>query len=244
MDMSVAQCSRMDAQNAPIAIIHDGIFVFANQRYLHQFALNGLDELQLIPILDLVVTEEREVLRKYLRYAEKEIACTGLPQEKIFTMKSVDGNIFAVAILFECTTFDDEQCIKLSLRLVTNSAILHKLRSIPWSYYLSMALLLFLFFLPNMLLLNLEINNSLKVYFSPDAASLVAENAARGYFPTDQVMVLMFEGVALYSDGFLAAFNELAESIENLERVYNVISITTQDHISGSAYIKVCAVEN
>lgn len=235
MDMSVAQRSRMDAQNAPIAIVHGGIFVFANQRYLQQFALSSLDELQLIPILDLVVTEEQEVLRKCLRYAEKEMACTGLPQERVFTMKSADGDIFAVAILFECTTFDDEQCIKLSLRLVSNSTILNKIRSIPWSYYFSMAVLLFLFFLPNMLLLNLQINNSLKVYFSPDAASLVAENSAREYFPTDQVMVLMFEGVALYSDGFLTAFNELAHKIENLERVYNVISVTTQDHIAGTA---------
>ena len=235
MDMSVAQRSRMDVQSAPIAIVHGGIFVFANQKYLQQFALSSLDELQLIPILDLVVTEEREVLRKYLRYAEKEMAYTGLPQEKIFTMQSVDGNIFAVAILFECTTFDDEQCIKLSLKLVSNSTVLHKIRSIPWSYYFSMAVLLFLFSLPNMLLLNLEINNSLKVYFSSNAASLVAENAAREYFPTDQVMVLMFEGVALYSDGFLTAFNELAEKIENLAHVYNVISVTTQDHISGTA---------
>jgi len=56
----------------------------------------------------------------------------------------------------------------------------------------------------------------------------------REKFPNDQIVVMMFEGVALFSDGFLEAFDQLAHTLEQNPQIDDVLTITTEDHISGS----------
>ncbi|MEL7400260.1 MAG: MMPL family transporter, partial [Pseudomonadota bacterium] len=71
-------------------------------------------------------------------------------------------------------------------------------------------------------------------FLPPDSPSLVLNEQVRKIFPDDEVFVLLFEGVALYSDGFLEAYDNLASELETIDQINDVISLTRQDHISGS----------
>ena len=108
------------------------------------------------------------------------------------------------------------------------------IRRLPWKLYTSLMVLLVLLIVPSALLLKLNINNAPKVYLPPDAPSVLVDDKLRRLFPSDQVLLLLFEGVALYSEGFLKAFHELAETIKEDPLIDDVVSITTQDHISGT----------
>ena len=63
---------------------------------------------------------------------------------------------------------------------------------------------------------------------------MLVDNALREKFPSDQVVVMMFEGVALFSDEFLEAFDQVAQELETHPQINKVLTVTTQDHISGS----------
>jgi len=88
--------------------------------------------------------------------------------------------------------------------------------------------------LPNVLLPNLNINNAPKTFLPSDSPSVVFDNKVRETFPDDEVIILLFEGVALFSDGFLNAYYNLGQTLADHELIDDVISLTRQDHISGS----------
>ena len=46
--------------------------------------------------------------------------------------------------------------------------------------------------------------------------------------------ILLFEGLALFSDDFLNAYHQLARTLEKNPLVEKVYGLTTQDHIAGS----------
>lgn len=235
MSETQVQRSRLEAENSPVAIIKSGVHLFANQKYLQQFELNSSDELRQIPVAKLIVDEDQERFEQFLQQSELENPRSKRPQEKTFTMKSVDGKRFAVAVRLETTTFEDELCVQLSLRVIETLPMPSNTRSSAWGYYFSIVLLVYLFTQSIYILLQLDINNAPSVYFPPDEPAVVAEVAAREYFPTDQVIVMMFEGEGLFSDEFLITYNRLVTELEGYDMVDKVMSVTTQDHISGTA---------
>ena len=56
----------------------------------------------------------------------------------------------------------------------------------------------------------------------------------RTQFPNDQVYILLFEGLALFSDDVLNAYHKLTRTLEKNPLVDKVYGLTTQDHIAGS----------
>ena len=130
--------------------------------------------------------------------------------------------------------FDGEQCVQLTLRAQAPKTLLAFLKSRPWAFYFSVAFLVLFATLPPLLLTKLNINNAPRVYFPAHEPAVIVDNALREKFPSDQVVVMMFEGVALFSDGFLEAFDRLAHELEEHPQIDKVLSVTTQDHIAGS----------
>ncbi|RMG31283.1 MAG: RND transporter [Gammaproteobacteria bacterium] len=82
------------------------------------------------------------------------------------------------------------------------------------------------------MLLRLDVNNAPYTYFPPDIPALQVDRRLRADFPGDQVFVLFFEGVALYSEGFLQAFDALARNLAEDSRITRVLTVTRQDHIA------------
>ncbi len=234
MNDSLSQRSKLEASNVPTAIIHSGMFVFANQAFLNQFNIVDFDELLGIPLLDLFVKDDRSQLAGYLQKAAADNTGSRIENKLLESMASTGASAKLLAS-FEKMVFEDEECVLISFSKASDSALVNKIKTISWSYYISILILVVLTFLPNALLIKLNINNAPKVLFPADEPAVVIDNQVREQFPTDQVMVFLFEGVALYSDGFLNAYHDLSENLKEHEKIQKIMSITTQEHISGSA---------
>jgi diguanylate cyclase (GGDEF)-like protein/PAS domain S-box-containing protein len=95
-----------------IAYVHEGMHVGANPVYLEMFGFGGEDELEGLPLMDLVAPEERPRFKTVLRklsgddIAESlEVGCVG-----------GDGRTFRVKMEFSPSQVDDEPCTQIVIR--------------------------------------------------------------------------------------------------------------------------------
>ena len=226
--------TRLDHSRKPIAIIHDGVFVYANPAFLKRLGYDDFAGLEAITALDMVSQHYRDRFRDHLKQAEAfPQSHPDLPSTKISLRKN-DGSHLIAIVQSHQTTFESEKCIQICFRTKEDASLKNTFIDLPWKLYLSVLFLLAFNLFPPLLLQKLNINNAPKIYFPQNAPAVVVDDALRDTFPSDQVLILLFEGVALYSDGYLNAFDQLAENLKNDPRVEDVISVTTQDHIAGT----------
>lgn len=226
--------ARLEHDRKPIAIQHDGMFVYANPAFLALLGYDSFSELEAIPVLDLVVDRHKERLREHFSAARQvPRSAREYPRAKVTLLKR-DGS-HLVAILNSCfSQFDGEETIEFSLTTEADVGLKNVFLGLPWKFYFSVLFLFLFTVLPNGLLLNLNINNAPKIYLPADAPSVMIDGELRRYFPSDQAVLLLFEGVALYSDGFATAFNRLAGALAANPLIDDVVNMTTQDHIHGT----------
>ncbi|HEC15171.1 MAG TPA: RND transporter [Sedimenticola sp.] len=226
--------TRLDHSRKPIAIIHDGVFVYANPAFLKRLGYDDFAGLEAITALDMVSQHYRDRFRDHLKQAEAfPQSHPDLPSTKISLRKN-DGSHLIAIVQSHQTTFESEKCIQICFRTKEDTSLKNTILNLPWKLYLSIVFLVVFTLLPPVLLTRLNINNAPKVFMPKDAPAVIADDALRESFPSDQVIILLFEGVALFSDGFLQAFDDLAETLQSDPRIDDVISVTTQDHIAGS----------
>jgi len=220
----------------PTAIVHDGLFVDANPAFLRQLGYSTLEDLQAVPILDLVVASNHDRLRELLRLARKAVGDSGddLPQARLTLVRS-DELPLNLLVSASLTRHDEEDCVRIELsRSNSDTSPSTGPAQTPWRHHLSVLFLFLLTVLPSGLLLNLDIDNAPTVYFPDDQPAVVLDRELRQRFPNDQVFVLLFEGVALYSDGFLRAYDAVGRELLQRKAIDDVLSLTLQDHISGT----------
>ena len=225
----------LDQQSIPIAILHAGMYAYANPAFLDLFGYQRFSEIEGIPALNMVVTNYRDRLRNHLKQTASVSIDASSPPSTRLSMIREDGAHITVNATSRSTTFEDEQCIELWLHpdAVTPPQTDKHLR-LPWRAYLSLTFLVLFSLLPPVLLLKLNVNNDPKVYFPEDEPAVVLDEKLREEFPNDQVYILLFEGTDLFSDRFLSAYDQLARQLRGNPLVGKVYGITTQDHIVGS----------
>ncbi len=234
MEDEQANRIKLDQSRKPIAMVHEGMFVYANPAFLTRLGYNSFKELEAITALDLVEKPHQERFRSHLKRAESiPHSVPNLPSDKLSMVKE-DGSCFTAITSSHHTVFDGENCILISIRTKEDATLKNRLLNLPWKLYLSMVFLVVFTIIPPALLMKLNINNAPKVYFPSDAPAVLVDDSLREAFPSDQVLILLFEGVALFSDGFLQAFGQLSEELLSNPKVEDVISVVTQDHIAGS----------
>jgi len=225
---------KLDQSRKPIAIVHEGVFVYANPAFLKRLGYSSFEELEAITALNLVVPDHQNRFRAHLKRAESiPHSVPNLPSDKLSMLKE-DGSRFVAITSSHHTVFDGEGCILISIRTEEDQSPKNILLNLPWKLYLSILFLIIFYLLPPALLLKLNINNAPKTYIPSDAPAVVVDDELRELFPNDQVLILLFEGVALFSDGFMQALDQLAVDLKSKPEVDDVISITTQDHIAGN----------
>ncbi len=235
MEDEQARRIKLDQSRKPIAIVHEGVFVYANPAFLKRLGYNHLEDLEAITALDLVEPTYQERFRTHLKRAESiPHSMPDLPSDKLSMMKE-DGSCFVATTRSHHTVFDGEDCVLFSIQTEEDKSLKNTFLNRPWKLYLSVLFLIIFYFLPPALLLKLNINNAPKTYIPSDAPAIVVDDELRELFPNDQVLILLFEGVALFSDGFTQALGQLAVDLKSRPEVDDVISITTQDHIAGSS---------
>lgn len=228
------QRAKLDADRKPIAIVHEGMFVYANPSFLSLLGYENFEELEAVPALDMVVERNKERLREHFAKARNSGSSTKDKPEAKVTLLRYDESHLVAFMTSHQTRFEGEETIQFSLLTKEDTKLKNSILRLPWKLYFSIVFLLLFTVLPNALLLKLDINNAPKVYLPSDAPSVLIDNRLRQKFPNDQAILLLFEGVALYSDGFLEAFDSLAETLESNPLVQKVFSVTNQDHIGGT----------
>lgn len=225
---------RLEQQPNPVAILHGGMHVYTNPAYLELLGYQNFSEIEGLPVLDMVKAEDQRHLTKLIEEATgTSIDAATLPSAQLSLIKQ-DGSPLPVIATSHGFTLDDEPCVEIWLHTGQQRTPARAQTTKPWRYHLSLAFLVLFGLLPPALLPSLNIDNDPKVYFPEDEPAVVLDEKLRAQFPNDQVFILLFEGIALFSDNFLNAYHGLAKQLENNALVDKVFGLTTQDHIAGS----------
>jgi len=103
------------------------------------------------------------------------------------------------------------------------------------SAWLCLSLLILLIILPGGVLTRLDINNAPEIYMPAQAPSVILEQELRAQFPSDQVLLALFEGEEIFADGFLMALRQVVQQLEAHPQVERVLTVTNIEHIAASS---------
>jgi multidomain signaling protein FimX len=105
--------SLLDSSRDAIAYIHEGMHVYSNQSYLELFDIEASDDLEGLPILDMVAPDGRDSFKEFLRsYSNNEDTIKKIDS----TLLRPDGEEFSGEIEFSPAQIDGEPCIQLVIR--------------------------------------------------------------------------------------------------------------------------------
>ncbi len=115
----------LDSSVDAIAYVHDGMHIYANRTYLELFTYEDAEELEGMPMIDLIASGDHGTFKDFLksyRDTEAELSCEGV---------KTDGRKFKLRMSLSPATFDGEPCIQVVIRGETDNAELEeKLREI------------------------------------------------------------------------------------------------------------------
>lgn len=113
-DESERRCtSLLDSSRDAIAYIHEGMHVYSNQSYLEMFDIEQSDDLEGLPILDMVAIDGRDDFKAFLRNYTKN---NGGIEKLDTTLLNPDGNEFNGEMEFSPAQIEGEPCIQLIIR--------------------------------------------------------------------------------------------------------------------------------
>ncbi|MFL9814330.1 GGDEF domain-containing response regulator [Stutzerimonas sp. VN223-3] len=109
-----------------IAYVHDGMHIYANRAYLELFGYEDVDELEGMPMIDLIASCDQGDFKGFLKtyqtqQGSAELICGGV---------RADGGNFKARINFSPASYDGEPCIQVVIRAENDNAELEKLREI------------------------------------------------------------------------------------------------------------------
>jgi len=115
----------LEASRDPIAYVHGGMHIHANPTYLDMFGYDSLEELESLPMLDLVDTGDQARFKKFIR--DEQSTDGGTRAIELAGLRS-DGNRLDVRIEISPDTFEGESCWQVVIRDQTDSTeIYHQL---------------------------------------------------------------------------------------------------------------------
>lgn len=117
----------LDSSVDAITYVHDGMHIYANRAYLELFDYQDADELEGMPMIDLIAASDQANFKDFLKHYQSdegsaELACSGV---------KADGQKFQARMSFSPATYDSEPCIQVVIRAESDNAELEeKLREI------------------------------------------------------------------------------------------------------------------
>ena len=110
----------MKSSRDAIVYVHDGMHVYGNPAYLQMFGYDDSDEIEGLPILEMIESGERDRFKKYLRglgaeTTELEIGC-----------QDNAGKVFRSRLEFSPASIDGEPCTQIIFRIQKENAELEE----------------------------------------------------------------------------------------------------------------------
>ncbi|MBK1673849.1 two-component system response regulator [Ectothiorhodospira shaposhnikovii] len=107
----------LESSRDAIAYVHEGMHLYANPAYLELFGFTDMDEIEGIPIMDMVVREDqprlKELLRKYDQGQDMELTADTTSQPQSMQLKNLSGENFSAQMDFSHAIIDGEPCIQI-----------------------------------------------------------------------------------------------------------------------------------
>src|SRR5690606_12903092 len=112
----------LESSRDAISYVHDGMHIYANQTYLEMFGYESADDLEGMPIIDLVASENQTDFKTFL----KQYAKTKGEADFEFNSVNAAGEQFKANMTFSPAHSDDYPCIQLLNRSINDSAELEE----------------------------------------------------------------------------------------------------------------------
>ncbi|MBS0219035.1 MAG: EAL domain-containing protein [Proteobacteria bacterium] len=103
----------IDSSRDPIAYIHEGMHIRANQAYLEMFGYEDFDEVEGMSILDMVAPADAGEFKALLKQLSKG---GDIPPLHHLTAQGADGQEFPATMEFSPATYDGESCLQIIFR--------------------------------------------------------------------------------------------------------------------------------
>lgn len=111
----------LDSSRDAIAYVQDGLYLYANESFAELFGFENRDEIEAMPIMDMVAEEEQNKLKNFLKeftlkgedIGSSQLAFRGLMQ---------DGTPTAINLDVSHVTYDEEPCIQFLARATRHEA--------------------------------------------------------------------------------------------------------------------------
>lgn len=115
--------SLIDSARDAIAYVHDGAHIYANNAYLEMFGYVDLEDIEGMPILDMVISDDHVKLKEFLRgYAKGQMADDTLELHGQHT----EGKTFSITMEFSNASMEGESCSQIIIRDKAQSKELEK----------------------------------------------------------------------------------------------------------------------
>ncbi|MGQ0802202.1 MAG: EAL domain-containing protein [Pseudomarimonas sp.] len=111
--------SLIDSSRDPIAYIHEGMHIRANQAYLEMFGFESFEEVEGLSVLDLIAGKDANEFKLLLKRLSKGEAP---PKSMPLTAQHSDGTSFDAIMEFAQATFEGERCLQVVFRQKTIDA--------------------------------------------------------------------------------------------------------------------------
>lgn len=127
-EVATREESLLDSSRDPVAYIHEGMHIRANQAYLDFFGIPDADEIEGLPFLDLVAPSDAQAVKTCLKAASRgDIPPAGLDLDLV----SAAGETRMHAEITKAS-YEGEPCLQLTLRL--HDAPQSKPQAVPLGY--------------------------------------------------------------------------------------------------------------
>ncbi|HEX5694608.1 MAG TPA: diguanylate cyclase, partial [Arenimonas sp.] len=103
----------------PIAYVHEGMHIRANDAYLEMFGFEGFDEIEGLSVLDLIASQHADTFKQVLKKLTKG---ESPPKQLQLQAQRTDGSTFDAVMEFTPATYEGESCLQIVFRQQTVDA--------------------------------------------------------------------------------------------------------------------------
>ena len=100
----------------PIAYVHEGMHIRANDAYLEMFGFEGFDEIEGLSVLDLISAKHADAFKQILKKLSKG---ESPPRQMELQAQRSDGSTFDAVMEFTHATYEGESCLQIVFRQQT-----------------------------------------------------------------------------------------------------------------------------
>jgi multidomain signaling protein FimX len=116
----------LDSSRDAIAYVHEGMHIYANQSYLDLFGYTDPEDLEGMPIMDMVGSEDQATMKEFLRTYDHTQDGDGDASSVEIRLNGPGGEPFAAQMEFTPASIDGEPCTQVLIRSQANTKELEK----------------------------------------------------------------------------------------------------------------------